>query len=283
MQKPFFDSISVIGLGYIGLPTAAMFAAHNVDVIGVDINQQVVDTVNRGQIHIIEPHLEDIVLTAVNKGKLKATMVAETADAFLITVPTPFKSMSHEPNLDFVKAACDLIAPVLKSGNLVILESTSPVGTTELVAKWLASSRKDLSFPHMETENPDICIAYCPERVMPGNVVKELIENDRIISGLTPKCSELSLKLYKTFVKGNCTLASHPRVAEMAKLTENSFRDVNIAFANELSMICDKIEIDVWELINLSNRHPRVSILQPGPELAALPCSRSLVYCLTNP
>ena len=201
----------------------------------------------------------------MKNGKLKATTVAEPADAFLIAVPTPFKTFSYDPDLNFVRAACDLIAPVLKSGDLVILESTSPVGTTELVSKWLSSSRKDLRFPNPGMQNPDIHIAYCPERVLPGNITRELIENDRVIGGLTQKCSELSVNLYKTFVQGDCIVASHPRVAEMAKLTENSFRDVNIAFANELSIICDKIDINVWELIKLSNRHPRVNILQPGP------------------
>jgi len=265
MTKSIFETISVVGLGYIGLPTAAMFAARKIRVIGIDINQSTVDTVNQGEIHIVEPDLDMVVHAAVQQGYLRATTTPEPAEAFLIAVPTPFKGENHEPDLSFIESACNDIAPVLKQGDLVILESTSPVGTTERMAEWLALARPDLSFPQTAGELSDIRVAHCPERVLPGKVMQELITNDRIIGGMTTRCSELATELYKTFVTGECLIASSPRVAEMAKLTENSFRDVNIAFANELSMICYKLNMDVWELIALANRHPRVNILQPGP------------------
>lgn len=258
-----FETISVVGLGYIGLPTAAVFAARKKKVIGVDVNAQAVATINRGDIHIIEPDLDIVVRTAVTEGYLRATTIAEPADAFLIAVPTPFKG-DHEPDISYIKAASKSIAPVLKRGDLVILESTSPVGATEQMSAWLAQARPDLSFPQTLGEASDIRIAHCPERVLPGHVLRELIENDRIIGGLTRKCSEAAKHLYQTFVKGECIITD-ARTAEMCKLTENSFRDVNIAFANELSMICKKLEISVWELIRLANHHPRVNILQPGP------------------
>ena len=260
-----FKLISVIGLGYIGLPTATMFASRKIKVIGVDVNKATVDTVNRGEIHIVEPDLDIAVRSVVDQGYLKATTVPEPADAFLIAVPTPFKGEDHLPDLSYIQSACKSIAPVLTKGNLVILESTSPVGATEQMADWLAEMRPDLTFPSRHGEVSDIRIAHCPERVLPGKVMQELISNDRVIGGMTLKCSEAAAALYRTFVKGECIVASSPRVAEMAKLTENSFRDVNIAFANELSMICDKLNMDVWELIRLANRHPRVNILQPGP------------------
>ncbi len=259
------QTISVIGLGYIGLPTATMFASRKIKVIGVDVNKATVDTVNRGEIHIVEPDLDIAVRSVVDQGYLKATTVPEPADAFLIAVPTPFKDEDHQPDLSYIHAACKSIAPVLAKGNLVIIESTSPVGATEQMADWLAELRPDLTFPAKHGEASDIRIAHCPERVLPGKVMQELISNDRVIGGMTLKCSEAAAALYRSFVKGECIVASSPRVAEMAKLTENSFRDVNIAFANELSMICDKLNMDVWELIRLANRHPRVNILQPGP------------------
>ncbi len=265
MTKPLFETISIVGMGYIGLPTAAMFAAHKIQVIGVDIDQCTVDTINLGKIHIVEPDLDRVVHAAVNGGYFRATTTTEPAEAFLIAVPTPFKGKNHKPDLSFIESACNRIAPVLKRGDLVILESTSPVGTTEQMAEWLAFTRPDLSFPQSAGELSDIRIAYCPERVLPGKVMQELITNDRIIGGITSSCSKLATELYKTFVTGKCVIASSPRVAEMTKLTENSFRDLNIAFANELSMISDQLNIDVWELINLANRHPRVNILQPGP------------------
>ncbi|WP_416832723.1 MAG: UDP-N-acetyl-D-mannosamine dehydrogenase [Erythrobacter sp.] len=259
-----FKKISVIGLGYIGLPTAAMFASRKIEVVGVDVNQAAVDTINQGEIHIVEPDLDKVVHAAVHEGYLRATTKPEPAEAFLIAVPTPFKGDNHEPDLSYVEAASKAIAPVLEKGNLVVLESTSPVGATEAMAGWLAAERPDLSFPQDKGDNSDIRIAYCPERVLPGKVMQELITNDRIIGGVTPRCSSEAASLYKVFVKGECVIASGPRVAEMAKLSENSFRDVNIAFANELSLICDGLDMDVWELISLANRHPRVNILQPG-------------------
>ncbi|MFT5812536.1 MAG: UDP-N-acetyl-D-mannosaminuronic acid dehydrogenase [Psychroserpens sp.] len=271
-NKMSFETISVIGLGYIGLPTAAMFASRKIKVIGVDVNQHTVDTINRGEIHIVEPELDSLVHAAVMEGYLKATTTPEPADAFLIAVPTPFKSSLNkesdseipEPDLGYIKSAAEAIATVLKKGDLVILESTSPVGVTEQLAAWLAEVRTDLTFPQQAGENADVNVAHCPERVLPGHVIRELVENDRVIGGMTAKCSERAIELYKTFVEGEC-VTTNARTAEMAKLTENSCRDVQIAFANELSMICDKLDIDVWELISLANRHPRINILQPGP------------------
>lgn len=265
MIENSFKRISVIGLGYIGLPTAAMFASRKIEVVGVDIDQRAVNTINRGEIHIVEPGLELVVRSAVTEGYLRATTKPEPAEAFLIAVPTPFKGDNHDPDLSFIEAACRALAPVLEGGNLVILESTSPVGATEAMAGWLAEARPDLSFPQTAGVASDIRIAHCPERVLPGKVMQELITNDRVIGGMTPACSAAAASLYRTFVSGECVIASGPRVAEMAKLTENSFRDVNIAFANELSLICDKLDMDVWELIALANRHPRVNVLQPGP------------------
>ncbi len=262
-----FEKISVVGLGYIGLPTAAVIASRRKQVIGVDVNQQAVDTINQGLIHIVEPELDIVVHSAVTEGYLSATTKPEPADAFLIAVPTPFKTQegnTHVPDLSYIEAASRAIAPVLAKGNLVILESTSPVGATEQMAEWLAEERPDLTFPKTHGEDSDIRIAHCPERVLPGHVVRELVENDRVIGGMTAKCSAAATALYKIFVDGEC-ITTTARTAEMAKLTENSFRDVNIAFANELSIICDKLDINVWELIRLANRHPRVSILQPGP------------------
>ncbi|UAB70532.1 UDP-N-acetyl-D-mannosamine dehydrogenase [Vibrio sp. SCSIO 43132] len=263
-----FETISVVGLGYIGLPTAAMFASRKKKVIGVDVNQHAVDTINQGKIHIVEPELDMIVNAAVKEGYLKAVTTPEAADAFLIAVPTPFLPCKEgevpAPDLSYIEAASKAIAPVLKKGDLVILESTSPVGATEQMAEWLSKAREDLTFPQTHGEDADINIAHCPERVLPGHVVRELVENDRVIGGLTPKCSQRSVELYQTFVQGECVV-TNARTAEMAKLTENSSRDVQIAFANELSVICDKLDINVWELIALANRHPRVNILQPGP------------------
>ena len=264
-----FNTISVIGLGYIGLPTAAMFASKEKKVIGVDVSQSVVDTINKGMIHIIEPELESIVKKSVDDGFLKATTSPEAADVFLIAVPTPFlpledKDSTPEPDLTYIKAASKSVAKVLKKGDLVILESTSPVGTTEQMSIWLEEARPDLTFPQTNGENSDIRIAYCPERVLPGHVVRELVENDRVIGGMTDRCSKASIELYKIFVEGDCVV-SDARTAEMAKLTENSCRDVQIAFANELSIICNNLGIDVWELIDIANRHPRINILKPGP------------------
>ncbi|SER75216.1 UDP-N-acetyl-D-mannosaminuronic acid dehydrogenase [Vreelandella subterranea] len=245
--------ICVVGLGYIGLPSAALLANRGYQVQGVDISPEVVDTINQGEIHIVEPDLDSFVHSAVHSGRLKASLRPEAADIFILAVPTPF----HEgfvPNIDYVLAAAAVIAPVVKAGDLVILESTSPVGTTEKVAEVLRQGGVNTDAVH---------IAHCPERVLPGHIMRELVENDRIVGGISTEASEKVAAFYRTFVTGE-VLVTDARTAEMAKLTENSFRDVNIAFANELSLLCDKFSIDVWELIRLANRHPRVNILQPG-------------------
>ena len=262
-----FNRVSVIGLGYIGLPTAAVIASRGIEVIGVEINQKAVDIINRGDIHIVEPDLDIVVQSVVSTGKLKATVQVEPAEAFMIAVPTPFKTGNagqNSPDLSYIESAAKAIAPVLENGNLVILESTSPVGATEKLAHWLKEARPDLTFPQDVGDSADINVAHCPERVLPGYVLQELVSNDRVIGGISPACSEKAKGLYSTFVRGEC-IVTNARTAEMAKLTENSFRDVNIAFANELSVICDKLQINVWELIKLANRHPRVNILNPGP------------------
>lgn len=262
-----FETISVVGLGYIGLPTAALFASYGLNVIGVDVSENVVDTINRGEIHIIEPDLDELVRAGVQQKKLRAVAKPEPADAFLIAVPTPFKTDEKdtpEPDLSFIQAACYAIAPLLRKGNLVILESTSPVGATEQVCSWLSEMRPDLIQPNSTDLTPDIFVAHCPERVLPGRVIYELINNDRIIGGITESCSQAAARLYKIFVQGECHI-TNSRTAEMAKLTENASRDVQIAFANELSIICDNLDINTRELIELANKHPRVSILNPGP------------------
>lgn len=258
-----FKHICVIGLGYIGLPTAATFSAHGIKVTGVDVNQHAVDMINQGKVHIVEPDLDALVRDVVAQGRLSAQTTPLEADAYIVAVPTPFKD-DYQPDLKYIEAASKALAPFLKKGNLVILESTSPVEATEQMAAWLSEARPDLSFPQQKGEEADILVAHCPERVLPGKVLQELISNDRIIGGMTPRCSKAACELYKTFVKGEC-IETNARTAEMCKLTENSFRDVNIAFANELSLIADKLDINVWELIALANRHPRVNILQPGP------------------
>ena len=257
--------VSIIGLGYIGLPTAAVLASKGVKVVGVEVNQHVVDTINQGKIHIVEPELDILVHKVVQDNYLKAVTKLEKADVFMVAVPTPLKD-NYEPDLFYIKSAAKAIATVLERGNLVILESTSPVGATEKMMEWMREDRPDLSFPKFGDNKfrADIAVTYCPERVLPGQVVRELIENDRIIGGVTTQCAERARELYKIFVEADC-LITDCRTAELSKLVENSFRDVNIAFANELSLICDKLDINVWELIKLANRHPRVNILQPGP------------------
>lgn len=257
------EKICIIGLGYIGLPTAAVLASRGLSVIGVDINPRVVETINAGNVHIVEPDLDIVVRAAVLSGKLRAATRPEAAHAYIVAVPTPFRD-GHKPDMSYVKSAAEALAPVLEKGNLVILESTSPVGSTEQLGKWLAERRPDLRFPRVGDENADVHLAHCPERVLPGKVLTELVENDRLIGGTTSKSIELASALYKTFVQGDC-IPTDVRTAEMAKLAENAFRDVNIAFANELSLISDRLGINVWELIRLANRHPRVNILQPGP------------------
>lgn len=245
--------VCVIGLGYIGLPTAALLANRGYEVHGVDVVQSTVDTINRGEIHIIEPELDTFVRSAVNSGKLKASLVPDNADVFIIAVPTPFHD-GYVPNIDYVVSATKAISSYIKDENIVILESTSPVGTTELVERTLKEENVNTN---------KLYIAHCPERVLPGHIMRELVENDRIVGGLTRESTLKAVDFYKTFVSGE-VLSTDAKTAEMAKLTENSFRDTNIAFANELSMLCDKFDINVWELISLANRHPRVNILQPG-------------------
>jgi UDP-N-acetyl-D-mannosaminuronic acid dehydrogenase len=246
--------VIIIGLGYIGLPTSALIASNGTNVLGVDINKKVVDTINKGSIHIVEPDLEDIVYNAVKKGNLKASTKAVSANVYLIVVPTPFKE-NHEPDISFVEAATTGIIPLLKKGDLYIIESTSPVGTTEKMMKLIYTFRPELK--------EEIFIAYCPERVLPGNVMHELVENDRVIGGVDEASTQKATLFYKKYVKGELH-GTNARTAEMCKLVENSSRDVQIAFANELSLICDKAGIDVWELISLANKHPRVNILKPG-------------------
>ncbi len=245
--------ICVIGLGYIGLPTAALLANKGYDVHGVDVVQTTVDTINRGEIHIVEPELDTFVQAAVKSEKLKATLIPVEADVFIIAVPTPFHK-GFVPNIDYVISATRAIAPYVKEENIIILESTSPIGTTDKVEEILIEEGVDTS---------KLYIAHCPERVLPGQIMRELVENDRIVGGTTDKATEKTVEFYKTFVDGE-VLSTDAKTAEMAKLTENSFRDVNIAFANELSILCDKFGINVWELIALTNRHPRVNVLQPG-------------------
>lgn len=262
--------VSILGLGYIGLPTAAMFASKGIKVLGVDINQDAIKLINQGKIHIYEPGLEEVVKNAVNSKNLIAKNTPEESDAFIVAVPTPFKAKldnSNElpkPDISYINNVIESISAVISEGNIIILESTSPVGTTEGISKKLSKLRPDLTFPHSHGSNAQVKIAYCPERVLPGNIIEELQYNDRVIGGISKDCSKKAEEVYKTFVKGKCYL-TNCRTAEMVKLTENSFRDVNIAFANELSLISDTLDIDVWELIKLANKHPRVNILQPGP------------------
>ena len=258
-------TVAVVGLGYIGLPAAAIIARSGCDVVGVDTSQSVVDTINRGDIHIEEVDLDGLVQAVVARGSLRATSEMPVADVYVIAVPTPFeKGDAHTPDTGHVMAAADAIAPVIKPGALVIVESTCPVGTTDAVRDRLAALRPDLSMPGIAIGTPDIAIAYCPERVLPGRILEELVHNDRSVGGITPRCARKALAFYKRFVRGEC-VTTNARTAEMTKLVENAFRDVNIAFANELSIIADKQSLDVWEVIRLANRHPRVNILQPGP------------------
>jgi len=255
--------VAVLGLGYIGLPTAAVIARIGASVLGVDVTPSVVDTVNSGKVHIEEVDLDGLVSGVVARGNLRASLQIEPSDVFVIAVPTPFGE-DHAPNIGYVLRAATTIATVLKAGDAVILESTSPVGTTEKVRDLLAELRPDLKVPGRCSDSPDIAIAYCPERVLPGRILVELIDNDRVIGGITPRCARKALAFYRRFVRGACVTTTS-RAAEMTKLTENAFRDVNIAFANELSRIADTMEVDVWEVIRLANRHPRVNILSPGP------------------
>jgi UDP-N-acetyl-D-mannosaminuronic acid dehydrogenase len=257
--------ISIIGMGYIGLPTAAVLASSGMEVIGVDVNDKIIEIINSGKIHIVEPDLEELVMEAISTGKLLVRNTPESADIFVITVPTPIKE-NKEPDLSYVEAAIISIAPFLKKGNLVILESTSPVGMTERCIELLMEKRPEFQYPEYGSEDntEDISIAYSPERVLPGQIVRELVENDRVIGGVSELSAIKADNFYKLFVKGE-RLLTDSRTAELCKLVENSFRDVNIAYANELSLIADHLDIDIWKLIKLANHHPRVNILQPGP------------------
>lgn len=263
MPDKFVPDVCCVGLGYIGLPTSAVIARSGFRVLGIDINSRIVETINSGGIHIEEADLDGLVAEVVAAGMLHASLHVVPADIFLIAVPTPF-SDGHVPDTSYVLSATQKIAPVLKVGDLVILESTSPVGTTEAIRDLLSELRPDLRMPGTGDGAPDIAIAYCPERVLPGRILTELIDNDRSIGGITPRCTELAVAFYKRFVKGECVTTTS-RVAEMVKLSENAFRDVNIAFANELSLVADRLDLNVWEVIRLANRHPRVNILMPGP------------------
>ena len=257
-----FKSISCIGLGYIGLPTAAVLAFHMGNVIGVDVKRSVVDAVNSGAVKTVEPGLAELLVEVTAKGQLRAAVSPEPADAFIIAVPTPI-TQDYKPDMGYVRAAALSLAPILRQGNLIILESTSPVGTTEQMANWLAQARPDLTFPHQAGDEAEVQIAYCPERILPGRMLEELVNNDRVVGGLSKRASAMAVVLYKMFVKGQ-VITTNAHTAEMCKLVENSFRDLNIAFANELSMLCDKMNVDIEELIALANRHPRVDILRPG-------------------
>ncbi|WP_298090594.1 UDP-N-acetyl-D-mannosamine dehydrogenase [uncultured Sphingomonas sp.] len=256
-------NVVVMGLGYIGLPTAAVIARTGARVLGIDVSATVVDTVNEGRVHIEEVDLDGLVSGVVARGTLRASTQVAPADIFVIAVPTPFTG-DHQPDIAYVLQAATSIAAVLKVGDTIILESTSPVGTTEQVRDLIAQLRPDLKVPGRCTDQPDISIAYCPERVLPGRILVELIDNDRVIGGITPRCARKALAFYRRFVRGACVTTT-ARAAEMTKLTENAFRDVNIAFANELSLVADRLGVDVWEVIRLANRHPRVNILSPGP------------------
>jgi len=251
-----FKTICVVGLGYIGLPTASLLGTKGFEVLGVDVSKKVVDTINAGKIHIVEPDLDILVKSSVNAGYLTASLTPREADVFILAVPTPFCE-DHQPDLTYIEKATQMIAPYVKPGNLVILESTSPVGTTEhTVARILRENGHDVE--------KDVQVAHCPERVLPGRILIELVENDRIVGGINSRSTEKAASFYRSFVRGE-VLETNAATAEMAKLTENAFRDVNIAFANEISIICDNLGIDTWDLISLANRHPRVNILQPGP------------------
>ena len=255
--------VSVIGLGYIGLPTAAIISNREIVTFGIDINDDVVDSVNNGKIHITDPGLKKIVQESVESGFLKAYSQPKSSDVYIITVPTPLKQ-GNLPDIKYVEDAIKNIAPVLDKNNLIIIESTSPVGTSKKMSRILKKLRPELSFPHEDLNEIDINIAYCPERVIPGNTLNELVSNDRVIGGITDECADMASKFYSKFITGKCH-KTNAETAELSKLAENSFRDVNIAFANELSMICDENNINPWELIEIANKHPRVNILQPGP------------------
>ncbi|HEY2044280.1 MAG TPA: UDP-N-acetyl-D-mannosamine dehydrogenase [Jatrophihabitans sp.] len=263
MEQIFTGKVAVIGLGYIGLPTAAALATRGLEVVGVDVNDDTVKAVNHGEVPFVEPDLAIAVSGAVAMGRLTATKQVPEADAFIIAVPTPFQS-DRSADLSYIRGAVEAIAPKLRGGEVIILESTSPPGTALALSEWVAELRPDLTLPHQSEGVPDVYVAHCPERVLPGRVMIEIVTNDRVIGGITTRCAEKAATLYRVFCQGQLLL-SDAASAEMAKLVENAYRDVNIAFANELSLISDQLKLDVWEVIRLANHHPRVNILTPGP------------------
>lgn len=263
MDNPFTGTVAILGLGYIGLPTAVALATRGIEVIGVDVNPATVESVNAGHVPFVEPDLAVAVSGAVSMGRLTASLTVHEADAYIIAVPTPFQA-DHTADLSYIKTATTQLAPLLRGGELVVLESTSPPGTTEQLSRWLAELRPDLHMPHEPDGVPDICIAHCPERVLPGRIMIEMVTNDRVIGGITLRCAERAASLYRVFAQGKI-LTTDAASAEMAKLVENAYRDVNIAFANELSLISERLHLDVWEVIRLANHHPRVNVLTPGP------------------
>jgi UDP-N-acetyl-D-mannosaminuronic acid dehydrogenase len=263
MDQVFTGRVAVIGLGYIGLPTAAALATRGVEVVGVDVNPDTVKALAKGEAPFVEPDLAVAVSGAVAMGRLTATLETPEADAYIVAVPTPFLD-DHSPDLSYVQAAVEGLAPRLRGGEVIILESTSPPGTTRQVSEWIANLRPDLTLPHTTDGMPDVFVAHCPERVLPGRIMIEMVTNDRVVGGITRRCAERAAAVYRVFTQGEI-LTSDAASAEMAKLVENAFRDVNIGFANELSLICEKLRLDVWEIIRLANHHPRVNILTPGP------------------
>lgn len=263
MQDVFTGSVAVVGLGYIGLPTAVALATRGLDVIGVDVNEATVKAVSNGEVPFAEPDLAVAVSGAVSMGRLTATTEMPHADAYIIAVPTPFLD-DHEADMSYVRSAIESVAPCLRGGEVVVLESTSPPGSTETISRWLADLRPDLTLPHSSEGVPDVYVAHCPERVLPGRIMIEMVTNDRVVGGVTARCAEKAAAIYRVFTQGEILL-SDAASAEMAKLVENAYRDVNIAFANELSLISDHLLLDVWEVIRLANHHPRVNVLTPGP------------------
>lgn len=263
MDEIFSGRVAILGLGYIGLPTAAALATRGVEVVGVDVNDATVKAVANGEVPFVEPELSAAVSGAVAMGRLTATTETPEADAYIIAVPTPFME-DHQADLHFIRSAVEQIAPRLRGGEVVVLESTSPPGTTDRVSRWLAELRPDLVLPHSSEGVPDVYVAHCPERVLPGRIMIEMVTNDRVVGGITRRCAEKAAAIYRVFSQGEILL-SDAASAEMAKLVENAYRDVNIAFANELSLISEELELDVWEVIKLANHHPRVNVLTPGP------------------
>jgi UDP-N-acetyl-D-mannosaminuronic acid dehydrogenase len=263
MDDIFSGKVAVVGLGYIGLPTAAALATRGLEVVGVDVNEDTVKAVSRGEVPFVEPDLAVAVSGAVSMGRLTATTETPAADAYIIAVPTPFQD-DHTADMTYVRSAVEQIAPRLSGGEIVVLESTSPPGSTETVSRWIADLRPDLTLPHASEGVPDVYVAHCPERVLPGRIMIEMVTNDRVVGGVSLKCASKAAAIYRVFCQGEILLTDAAS-AEMAKLVENAYRDVNIAFANELSLISEALRLDVWEVIKLANHHPRVNILTPGP------------------